>query len=223
MATPLRLRRSSVIWRLLIPILVGGTGVVFAEVPPPAAVLPPLPVIDKVLFARLRNGTLHAESVESAGNAEQAGAVRGYAVCRCGFEVLWDVLTDHAQFPKFVPRVKAVEVSRRNATGERALQTVDATISTLKYALDYAWDPRTQRIDFQLAEDAPHDLKAVKGHWQLWPLEGGKQMLIEYQSAVDVGRAVPGFIRGYLADRGVKDTIDAVRKRAEALSAAAQK
>jgi ribosome-associated toxin RatA of RatAB toxin-antitoxin module len=173
-----------------------------------------------VLFARLRNGALHAETVEMAGDAESTGAVRGYGVCRCAMEVLWEVLTDHSQFPKFVPRVKAMEISRRNATGERAMQTIDATLKTLRYGLDYVWDPAVRRIDFKLAEDVPHDLRAVKGRWQLWPLGDGKQVLMEYQSAVDVGAAVPGFIRGYLADRGVKDTLDAVRKRAEELGAA---
>ena len=188
--------------------------------PPPAPVasaLPPLPVLDKVLFARLRNGALHAEEVQASGDAGSSGAVRGYGVCRCSIEALWEVLTDHAQFPKFVPRVKAMEVSRRTTTGERAVQTVDATISTLRYGLDYAWDPATRRIDFTLAEDLPHDLRAVRGRWQLWPLGDGKQVLMEYQSAVDVGRAVPGFIRSYLADRGVKDTLEAVRTRAEGL------
>ena len=181
-----------------------------------AAALPPLPSLDKVLFARLRNGALHAEEVQTGGAADSSGAVRGYAVCRCSLDVLWNVLTDHAQFPKFVPRVTAMEVSRRTATGERALQTIDATISKLRYGLDYSWDPATRRIDFKLAEDLPHDLRAVEGRWQLWPLGDGAQVLVEYQSAVDVGRAVPGFIRGYLADRGVKDTLEAVRKRAEA-------
>jgi ribosome-associated toxin RatA of RatAB toxin-antitoxin module len=189
-----------------------------ASSPPPL----PLPALDKVLFARLRNGALHAETAETGGDAESTGAVRGFAVCRCSIEVLWEVLTDHAQFPKFVPRVVAMQVSRRTGSGERALQTIDATLSTLRYALDYAWDPATRRIDFRLAEDAPHDLRAVRGHWQLWPLDGGRQVLVEYQSAVDVGRAVPGFIRGYLADRGVKDTLDAVRRRAEGLAPQSQ-
>jgi len=185
---------------------------------PSATALPPLPVLDKVLFARLRNGALFAETLETGGDAQSAGAVHGFAVCRCAMEVLWEVLTDHAQFPKFVPRVVAMEVSRRTATGERALQTIDATISTLRYGLDYSWDPARRQIDFKLVEDVPHDLRAVKGGWQLWPLDGGKLVLMEYLSAVDVGRAVPGFIRSSLADRGVKDTLDAVRKRAEGLS-----
>ena len=217
-----------------LPLLVGGTqGVLGAPAPQapsaaapasaPAAApvpsLPPLPAFDKVLFARLRNGALHAETVELAGDAEDAskGAVRGYGVCLCTMEVLWEVLTDHSQFAEFVPRVKRMEISRRTATGERALQTIDATLKTLRYGLDYVWDPALRRIDFKLAEDIPHDLRAVKGRWQLWPLGDGKQVLMEYQSAVDVGTAVPGFIRSYLADRGVKDTLDAVRKRAEGL------
>ncbi len=193
-----------------------------AEPPPaePAAAAaprkspPPVPSFDNISFAKLRAGIVLSEASED-GNA--AGAVRGWSICRCAPDAAWAVLTDHASFPQWMPRMKAVEVSRRTAAGERALQTIDVSISTVKYALDYSWDPATRRIDFHLVQDVPHDLAAVTGGWQLWPLDQGKATLLEYQSQVDVGRAIPGFIRSYLADRGVKDTLEAVRKRAEAV------
>ena len=187
-----------------------------AAPPKVAATLPPLPALDRMLLAKMRAGRVIALAEESAGEQSAAsGAVRGWAICKCKLDAAWEVLTDHSRFPEFVPRVEKMEISRRTATGERAAQTIDASISTLRYALDYAWDRATGTIEFHLVEEVPHDLKAVTGGWQLWPLDGGAATLFEYRSSVDAGRAIPGFIRSYLADRGVKDTLEAVRKRAE--------
>ena len=185
-----------------------------------AARFPPVPALDRVALARLRAGRVIADGEEDRDAA--SGAMRGWAICKCAVDAAWAVLTDHAKFPEFVPRVEKMEISRRTATGERAVQTIDASVSTLRYALDYTWDRATGTIEFHLVEEVPHDLKAVTGAWQLWPLDGGAATLFEYRSSVDAGRAIPGFIRSYLADRGVKDTLEAVRKRAEAIGAAAR-
>lgn len=182
--------------------------------------LPPLPSLDKIIFAKLHAGIIVSEAEDDDGHG---GRVHGWAVCRCDIDAVWSVLTNHAPFPEFVPRVAAMEISNRGPNGERALQTIDATIATVKYALDYSWDLPTRHIDFHLVEEVPHDLKSVRGSWQLWPLDHGAATLIDYQSAVDTGRQIPGFIRDYLADRGVKDTMDAVRKRAEQLGGNAAK
>ena len=175
-----------------------------------------------MLLAKMRAGRVIAEAQEEKDPEKSAasGAVRGWAICKCTLDAAWAVLTDHSKFPEFVPRVEKMEISRRTETGERAVQTIDASVSTIRYALDYSWDRALGLIEFHLVEDVPHDLAAVKGGWQLWPLDGGAATLFEYRSAVDAGRAIPGFIRSYLADRGVKDTLEAVRKRAEGLGAA---
>lgn len=188
--------------------------------PPAPAPLrtPPLPVHDAVTRAKIRSGIVVAEAKEE----EQGGEVFAWVVAKCPPEALFAVLTSHADFAEFMPRLKSVHVVSRTATSERAVQTIDASIQDVTYGLDYAWSRETLRIDFKLAEDLPHDVKAVMGHWQLWPVEGGKATLLEYRSVVEVGRYVPGFIRSYLADRGAKDTIDAIRKRSEARHAGAQ-
>ena len=184
-----------------------------------AAQPPPLPKFDKITFAKLRAGRVIAQAQEDGDGSDARGAVRGWAIGRCTPDATWAVLTDHAKFPEFIPRVEKMEISRRTPTGERAVQTIDASVSTLRYALDYQWDRATGRIEFHLVEDLPHDLKAARGGWQIWPLDGGKATLLEYRSAIDTGRAIPGFVRSYLEDRAVKDTLEAVRKRAEPASA----
>jgi ribosome-associated toxin RatA of RatAB toxin-antitoxin module len=179
---------------------------------------PPLPAHDPVTNAKVRSGLV----ITQAKEGDQGGEVSGWAVAKCPPEAVFAVLTHHADFTEFMPRLKSIEVLGRTETGERAVQIIDASVQDVKYGLDYTWQRDALRVDFRLAEDLPHDVKAVQGHWQLWPLDGGKSTLLEYGTVVEVGRYVPGFIRSYLADRGAKDTIDAIRKRSEARHALAQ-
>jgi ribosome-associated toxin RatA of RatAB toxin-antitoxin module len=186
-----------------------------APLHPPLASAPQLaspPSFDAPARATLLDGEALAELVEDEGG--HSGAVRGWVLCRCAKEAIWQVITHHVYFPEFLPRVKEVKISRRTNFGERAAQLVDATVTDLRYTLDYVWDPATGRVDFHMVEDEPHDVVSVRGHWQLWPFEGGAT-LIEYQTALDAGRTVPGFIRSYLARRAAVDTLEAVVHRAE--------
>jgi hypothetical protein len=105
-----------------------------------------------------------------------------------------------------------MEILRHSESAERSLQTVDAVVATVRYALDYRFDKEHFRIDYQLVPELPHDIAAARGAWQLWPTEEGT--VIEYSSAVDSGRSVPGFIRSYLARSAASDLLEAVRKRA---------
>jgi ribosome-associated toxin RatA of RatAB toxin-antitoxin module len=178
----------------------------------PSSNLPPLPVIDRIIFAKLHAGIVFSEASDDDGHG---GQVHGQAICHCNIDALWAVLTHHANFVEFVPRVTQMEVTRHTDHGERALQTIDASISNVKYALDYEGDPAARHIAFLLAEDVPHDLKAVRGDWQMWPIDHGAATLIEYRAVVDTGRQIPSFIKNYLADRGVKDNMQAMCSRAE--------
>ena len=174
---------------------------------PVIALLFALPLFSAPDLARLRAG-------ETLGDAEihgNAGSARAWTLAKSEPSQVFRVVTDHAHFPEFIPHLKAVEILQRTERGDRVLQVVDAVISTARYALDYVWDAATLRVDYTLAEDVPHDIRAARGHWQLWPFEGGT--LIEYESAVDLGRSVPGFVRKDLAERGAKNAVEAVRDR----------
>jgi hypothetical protein len=180
--------------------------------PAPSSPLPPLPIIDRIIFAKLHAGIVFSETSDDDGHG---GQVHGQAICHCTVDALWAVLTHHANFVEFVPRVTQMEVSLHTDHGERALQTIDASISTVKYALDYEWDAAARHIAFHLVEDVPHDIKAVHGEWQMWPIDHGKAVLVDYRAIIDTGRQIPSFIKSYLADRGVKDNLEAMCLRAE--------
>jgi ribosome-associated toxin RatA of RatAB toxin-antitoxin module len=167
-----------------------------------------LPPLSADALARLRAGRVVVESEDDG----TAGSTHAWALARCGPEAIWAVITDHAHFPDFVPHLEKMEIIQHSASAERSVQTVDAVVATVRYALDYRFDKEHLRIDYQLVPELPHDIAAARGAWQLWPTEEGT--LIEYSSAVDTGRSVPGFIRSYLARSAAADLLEAVRKRA---------
>lgn len=191
-----------------------------APAPGAAAEAPPQPALDPVAKAKLRAGVVVSTAAEEASGA--AGTATGWAIAKCPPARIFAILTRHDDFAEWMPRMKAIRVLSRGERSERALQTIDASLSDISYALDYSWDPASLRVEFRLAKDVPHELAEVEGHWQLWPLDGGKATLIEYGNKVDIGRYVPAFIRSYLSDRGLKDAVAAVRKRGEEQHAAAR-
>ena len=170
------------------------------------ALLPPLSAGQ---ITELRRGRVIAEAkIEGS-----AGSARAMVLSRCPREAIWGVLLDHEHFPEFMPHVESMQVLQRTGTTERALQAVNAVVSTVRYALDYRYDKEAYRIDYALATDLPHDIAAARGWWRLQRAPGGT--LIEYETTVDAGRPVPDFIKRYLSERGAADALDAVRKRAE--------
>lgn len=173
---------------------------------------PPRPSFTPVVFAKLRAGIAFSEGVE---NGASAGSVRGVVIIKAAPAAAFAMLTDHSNFFEFMPRVVSTKVSGRTQRGERSFQVIDAAVTKVSYSLDYRWDPQALRIEFRLAKDVPHEIKEAAGSWQLWELDGGKATLLEYRTSADVGRAVPGFIKSHLQERGVKDAVDAVRKRVE--------
>ncbi|SRR5260221_3895898 len=172
-----------------------------------ALLLAALPALSDETLAKLHNGRVVVESRDEGSS----GSAHAWALTRCPPEAIWAVITDHAHFPDFVPHLKKLEILQHTDGAERALQTVDAVVATVRYALDYRFDKEHLRIDYQLAPDLPHDIAAARGSWQLWPASDGT--LIEYSSAVDTGRSVPGFIRSYLAKSAAADLLEAVRAR----------
>lgn len=170
------------------------------------ALLPPLTAGQ---IADLRRGRVVAESAIEGS----AGSAHALVLTRCPREAVWQVLRDHEHFPEFMPHVESMQVLRRTAVSERAVQSVNAVVTSVRYALDYKFDEAEFRIEYALALDLPHDIAAARGWWRLWRAPGGT--LIEYQSAADAGRPVPDFIKRYLSGKAAADALEAVRKRAE--------
>jgi len=163
-------------------------------------------VIALVLLLALPPVTVESQEDGSAGSTHAT------AFAACEPARVWAVITDHRHFPQFVPHLKDLQVLQVSPDFERALQTVDAVVSTVRYALDYHFDRARWHIEYALAKDLPHDIASAHGAWQLAAAEGGT--LIDYRTAVDVGKPVPGFIKRYLARNAATDLLEAVRLRA---------
>jgi hypothetical protein len=177
-----------------------------------ALVAPEKPALDNVTRAKLYANVVIAESSD---DGDAAGSARALAIVQTAPAAVFAVLSDHSKFASFMPRIEKIEILRRIDDGERVLQTVNASITTVKYALDYRWDAAALRLEFQMAPDVPSDIKSAVGSWQMWPLDGGKRTLVEYRVRADAGRTVPGFIKRWLQSSGAHDALEAIKKRAE--------
>lgn len=173
-------------------------------------------VLGAEAWDRLRAGEVIVEVVrkeESEGGAR--GSVRAAIAIDAPPERVWRVLTDFESWPDFLPDVTSVAVERQDDRRVRLRQEASVLWSTVAYTTLRRLEPARGRITWKLDPSRPHDIESVSGSCQLVPLEERRVTLMEYRSRMDVGRALPDFVEGWLVERSLPAELRAVRAEVE--------
>ena len=96
--------------------------------------------------------------------------------------------------------------------GLGATFTLSVMGSSVVYHLRYQIDRAAGFCTYTLDPERQHDIASVEGSYRLEPLPQGIRLI--YQSRTDAGRAVPGFVKNWLASSSVKTQLEAMKKRA---------
>lgn len=138
-------------------------------------------------------------------------------------ELAWQVLTDFAAWPRFMPSLVQVGVRE---VGESELKLRHETESMgfeVAFTAHAEVDADALRLRLRLDESEPTDLAAMEATWQVVPLAAGG-VRIEFQSDVRSG-AVPAFIERRIVKKSVEATVEAVaaeiERRLESMTAQA--
>jgi ribosome-associated toxin RatA of RatAB toxin-antitoxin module len=145
-----------------------------------------------------------------AGGAEASEAVELAAPA----ERVWEVLTDFAAWPSFMPALARVEVEPRSDAlvairHETRQMGLDIRFTTLT-----RFDAVSLRMESSLDPDASHDLVAMRSAWQLTPLGPGR-VRIELRSDLDSGQPLPGFVVRRVVRASVAETVQALAREVE--------
>ena len=122
------------------------------------------------------------------------------------------VLTDFEAYPRWSAAVKECRVIDRHPDGlaRRVAFTLDLTLKTIRYTLDYSYEPpHTGR--WRLVEG---DVKDVEGSYRFESL--GDRTRATCTQAIDIGFWVPGPIRRPFEQKALRDSVEEFRKAAEA-------
>jgi hypothetical protein len=122
------------------------------------------------------------------------------------------VLTDFEAYPEWSGPVTECRVLDRHPDGlpRRVAFALDMTLKTLRYVLEYSWDP-PHGGSWQLVEG---DVKDVHGSYRFEP--AGKQTKATCSQAIDLGFWIPGPIRRPFEQKALRDSVEEFRKAVEA-------
>lgn len=124
-------------------------------------------------------------------------------------EVLFDVITDYAAYPEFVPGLDAVEVLSRSETRAEVRFRL-RLVRSISYTLELV-EERPRSVVWTMVSG---DLATNSGSWTVTSTDTGS--LATYKVRVEVGMFVPGAILGRLVGETLPATLDAFARRAEA-------
>jgi len=168
-------------------VLVALALAVFVQATPAAAV----EFTDRQL-ERLKAGKTVKKPLSTVGEGGVYGG-SGFALVDAPPEVVWQAILDWESYHTVFPRTRETrEVSQR---GDRSLVRVvmGYALVNIEFFVKIRTDKSKWQMDFELAENRPHDIEAARGYWRLFPQPGG-QTLVAYVTAVKVPMGVVNLI-----------------------------
>ena len=121
------------------------------------------------------------------------------------------VLTDFDAYPRWSGPVTECRVIDRHPDGlpRRVAFTLDMTLKTIRYTLEYTWEPpHTGR--WKLIEG---DIKDVQGTYHFEP--AGKRTKATCSQSIDIGFWVPGPIRRPFEQKALRDSVEEFKTAVE--------
>jgi len=121
------------------------------------------------------------------------------------------VLTDFEAYPRWSSPIKKCRVLDRHPDGhaKRVEFILDMTIKTIRYVLEYSWEPPTG-ASWHLVEG---DVKDVQGTYRFDETAAG--VTATCSQTVDLGFWVPGFIRSLAEAKALRDSVEEFKHAVE--------
>jgi uncharacterized membrane protein len=133
-------------------------------------------------------------------------------------EECFAVLTDFSAYPKWSSPVTTCTVLERHADGlaRRVAFTVDMTLKTIRYTLEYTYDPPSG-ARWHMVEG---DVKDVQGSYRFVERDGETEATCS--QAIDIGFWVPGLLRRTFESKALRDSVEEFKKAVESRAPAAR-
>jgi ribosome-associated toxin RatA of RatAB toxin-antitoxin module len=127
-------------------------------------------------------------------------------------EQCFAVLVDFERYPEWSSPVTACRVLDRGEDGlpRRVAFELDMTLKTLRYTLEYRFDP-PHGGTWRLVEG---DVSDVVGAYRFEP--AGDDTRATCEQAIDVGFWIPGFLKRTFEQKALVDSVEEFRRAVEA-------
>jgi ribosome-associated toxin RatA of RatAB toxin-antitoxin module len=127
-------------------------------------------------------------------------------------EQCFAVLTDFESYPRWSSPVRECRVLTRHPDElpKHVAFVLDTPIKTIRYTLDYTWDPPNGG-EWRLVEG---DVAGVEGSYEFAPAKSG--CTATCTQSIDLGFWVPGFLRSAFERKALRDSVEEFRAAVEA-------
>lgn len=125
------------------------------------------------------------------------------AETKASAEHCFAVITDFASYPNWSSIITSAEVvdTYPDGTARRVQFELDMKFKTVRYVLDYAYEP-PRRVTWKLVEG---DVEDVEGAYAFEPASGKTRVTCE--QAVSLGFWIPGPLRRIAEQKALKDSV----------------
>lgn len=181
-----------------------------------AALAPPADAMPRVSdrdLAELREGEVVVEEREPTGG--DGVAARAMAIVDAPPAEVWPVITDCANYHRFMPRTKKSEVRGDIPGGHRCFVEIE-----MPFPFDNLWSvaaaTNTANPDGSFRRHwtlVKGTYKRNTGAWELYPLDDGKKTLLVYEIDVDPDVSLPDWVIASAQTGALPDLFQSVRKR----------
>ena len=128
-------------------------------------------------------------------------------------EKLYEVISDFAKYPEFLPEVKKATVLEGSGGAKEVTYLVDIKAKTITYTLKHTGEKPNKLFWTMIKGEM---MKGNDGSWSLKPgANGGTEAT--YTIDLKLSALVPGFIEKALAEQSLPALLDNFKKRAEKL------
>jgi ribosome-associated toxin RatA of RatAB toxin-antitoxin module len=130
-------------------------------------------------------------------------------------EPVWQVVTDFESRPQFVPGVKEARILRTDGDRLWVAEHLHAFFLDVRFVTIVTLDPEHGRVSWVMDREAAHDIADTTGSWDVVPLHDRRVTLVRYRTAVDSGKAVPGFVEQFFTARSLPKMVEGVRNQVQ--------
>lgn len=154
---------------------------------------------------------LSRQEAGARDDADLSGGTRADSLIARPPAQVWSVLTDFERWPDFMPLIEKTQVAKRDGSRLWIAQQFKVMFVSMGHTTIYELDSRDGRLSWQLDTEAPHDIAASEGAWQLVPVADGRETLVRYTAQMRAGRGVPEFVETWLRGRSLEKMLTSLR------------
>jgi hypothetical protein len=143
---------------------------------------------------------------------------RGIAVfdVQANEQIVWDVITSYSSYPKWIDEISQAKTYVNNGTNIYVDFIISSYGVDVQYYIKHLYRPDQGYLTWELDYSRQSDLDDSTGYWLVYPspIDSSKTR-VEYSVDLRVQDWIPGFIQKMLAESGLEDASQWVKRESE--------